>query len=185
MNAGTLHATVEQAGNWGSDGEADGFVAAAAAAAAGCEANNMLLRSNEQQRSSEETSAVIDNETCTNINRVSSPMTNSSRSTSTFPLVSKAYGHLRASWNRVRVAEPQLRYDNMPRRRGRLDVPSRVLHVRGPAADVNPDSLEVFFSSNFRYHIDRVVCHGIDDEGQAEYEYRFACWKNQVGAGRN
>jgi len=90
-------------------------------------------------------------------------------------------GKLRACWNRVRVAEPRLRHQNMRRSRGRLQMPSRVIHVSGPAADVNDVALERFFSSKFRYNLDCVVFHGIDsDDGFAEYEFRFACWKNQV-----
>jgi hypothetical protein len=90
-------------------------------------------------------------------------------------------GKLHACWNRVRVAEPQLRHQNMRCSGGRLQMPSRVIHVSGPAAEVNDVALERFFSSKFRYNLDRIVSHGMDlNDGFAEYEFRFACWKNQV-----
>ncbi|KAI3323407.1 hypothetical protein HD806DRAFT_522588 [Xylariaceae sp. AK1471] len=96
------------------------------------------------------------------------------------PFHPKSDGRLRARWNRVRVAEPQLRRENVRLHQGHLQLPSRVIHVCGPPAVVNPGSLEVFFSSKFRYDLDRTIYHGVRDDGSVEYEYRFACWKNQA-----
>ncbi|KAI2635413.1 hypothetical protein GGS21DRAFT_515730 [Xylaria nigripes] len=89
-------------------------------------------------------------------------------------------GQLLARWNRVRVAEPKLRRGSMQNFNGRPQFPSRVIHVCGRVADVNPDSLEAYFSSKFRYNLDRIIYHGIQEDGLDHYEYRFACWKNQA-----
>jgi RNA recognition motif-containing protein len=83
----------------------------------------------------------------------------------------KSKGRLQACWNRVRVAEgPQHRQH------------SRVIYVRGSAAAVNPGSLQSFFSSKFRYCMERIIYHGIHSDDSVEYEYRFSCWKNQVSS---
>ncbi|KAI1431582.1 hypothetical protein GGR50DRAFT_678786 [Xylaria sp. CBS 124048] len=87
---------------------------------------------------------------------------------------------LSARWNRVRVAEPKIRCRNARNRFGHSRLPCRVVHVSGRKEDVNPESLEAYFSSKFRYHLDRVICHGGQNDDLIEYEYRFASWRNQV-----
>ncbi|KAI1202084.1 hypothetical protein F5X97DRAFT_345969 [Nemania serpens] len=90
---------------------------------------------------------------------------------------------LRASWSRVRVAELELRRGHVRehrRHRGCPQLPSRVIRVRGLPEYVRPASLEVYFNSRFRYDLDRVIYRGTTKHGLEEYEYRFACWKNQA-----
>ncbi|KAJ8130065.1 hypothetical protein O1611_g3564 [Lasiodiplodia mahajangana] len=87
---------------------------------------------------------------------------------------------LRACWNRVRVAEWKPLYFNpMPQHLGFQQLPSRVIRVRGPANEVKPASLQVYFKSRFRYNLDRIVFRGTKYDRE-EYEYRFASWKNQA-----
>ncbi|KAI1124936.1 hypothetical protein F5Y10DRAFT_248147 [Nemania abortiva] len=83
---------------------------------------------------------------------------------------------LRACWNRVRVAEWTPLHDNGS---GFSKLPSRVIRVRGLPEVVGPASMKVFFDENFRYNLDRVLYRGTT-KGLEEYEYRFACWKNQA-----
>lgn len=88
-----------------------------------------------------------------------------------------------AIWNRVRVAERELRRGHLREHRqyhGPPQLPSRVIRVRGLAEYVKPAALEVYFNSRFRYDLDRVIYRGTTKHGLEEYEYRFACWKNQV-----
>ncbi|KAI1113654.1 hypothetical protein F5Y14DRAFT_417397 [Nemania sp. NC0429] len=90
---------------------------------------------------------------------------------------------IHACWNRVRVAERELRLGHVRERRqhrGCPQVPSRVIRVRGLPEWVEPASLEAYFNSKFRYDLDRVLYRGMTEHGLAEYEYRFACWKSQV-----
>ncbi|KAI1823646.1 hypothetical protein F4861DRAFT_312887 [Xylaria intraflava] len=90
---------------------------------------------------------------------------------------------LSAYWNRIRVAERKfvVVMEVKNQKSGSIfRLPSRVIHVKGKTEDVNPDSLQAFFSSKLRYGLDRVIYHGVQDDGLAEYEYRFACWRNQA-----
>lgn len=90
---------------------------------------------------------------------------------------------LRAFWNRVRVAEMELRPGHVREHReyrGCPQGPSRVIRVRGLPEWVEPASLEAYFNTRFRYDLDRVIYRGMTRDGLAECEYRFACWKNQV-----
>ncbi|KAI0095812.1 hypothetical protein GGR51DRAFT_567631 [Nemania sp. FL0031] len=105
--------------------------------------------------------------------------------TDTRALVARSNRHiggirLRACWNRVRVPEWKSLYFNPKREHpGPNQFPSRVIRVRGPASEVRPASLEVYFQSKFHYKLDRVIFRGTKD-GREEYEYRFASWKNQA-----
>ncbi|KAJ8119466.1 hypothetical protein ONZ43_g3585 [Nemania bipapillata] len=94
---------------------------------------------------------------------------------STQSLPSQGLGgvQLCARWNRVRVAE-------WKPFKAHLQLPSRVIRVRGQAKDVESTSLEAFFKKLFYYNLDRVICLGSNEDGWAEYEYRFGSWKNQA-----
>ncbi|CAJ2512287.1 Uu.00g053020.m01.CDS01 [Anthostomella pinea] len=93
-------------------------------------------------------------------------------------------GLVRARWNRVKTREPSPRPSTAaPQRhhRQQQQPASRVLHIAGPIALVNPCSLDSFFRARFYFHLDRIVSHGVDAAGgNAEYEYRFASWKCQA-----